>query len=68
MKIKTEKTRPQGRDKSSPGGVRSPNITENLPFTDGTDQLSDLIHIKQVQFTRRARAYFSLTVHVHISV
>ena len=26
----------------------SPNLSENLSFTDGTDQLSDLIHIKQV--------------------
>jgi len=26
----------------------SPNLSENLSFTDGTDQLSDLIHIKQL--------------------
>ncbi|KAL5270800.1 hypothetical protein ACHWQZ_G001467 [Mnemiopsis leidyi] len=38
----------QGRDKASPGGIGSPRITENLHFSDGADQLSDLIHIKQL--------------------
>ena len=34
---------------SSP--LSSPSLTENMPFSDNTDQFSDLIHIKQVGVT-----------------